>query len=397
MRNVDGVIAVAPGVERVAVARGAADHALRFLALGRRQRRQVEAECGGVVEDQLGKAAGAGDDGNAAAARPALALADRQHLGHLVEIAHFDGAMGAQQLREHPRRAGKAAGVAGDRALRPFGAADLDGDHRLAGIRRPVERRDVAFRFAHRLGEGGDHLGVGVVDQVFEIIDGAGHRFVAGGDREADAEAAQVRHQRDTDRAALRHDADIADYGVRLDDVLLVGGDARRRIEDAHAVRSAHRHSGFAREPGNFVLEFCAVFAKLGKAAVVNHCGAHPALHRKPHLLRDQRIADAEDDDIRRFRQLHQGRIALDVEHRGVVRIHRIDRPGEADGAERLHDGAAGAATVGGPDNGDRTRLYQGIKFHGEAWPDEVWLEEFARARTISVPCDLNERIGQEL
>ena len=86
VRQVDGVVAVAPGVERIAVAGDAADHPFGFGALRARQRRQVQAGGGGVVEDHLGQAAGAGDDRDPATARPALALADRQHLGHLVEV-----------------------------------------------------------------------------------------------------------------------------------------------------------------------------------------------------------------------------------------------------------------------------------------------------------------------
>jgi hypothetical protein len=369
MRKIDGIIAVAPGVERVAVAGRAADHALRFFAFGERHRRQIEAERRGVVEDQFGKSAGAGDDGYSATARPALALAHRKNFGHLVKIVDLDRAMGAQKFGKHPRRAGKAAGMAGDGVLGPFGAADLDDDNRLAGVGGTVERCDIAFRLAHGFGEGGDHLGVRVVDEIVEIIDGARHRFVAGGYCKADAEAAKVGEQRDAHRAALRDDADIADDGSGLDDVLLIGGDARLRVENAHAIRAAHRHLRFARETRDLVLELGAFRAQLGKAAVVNHRRSRAALHRKPHLVRDQRIADAEDDHIRRLRQLHQSRVAFDVEHSGVIRIHRVDRPGESDGAKRLHDGAAGTAAIGGADDRNRTRLYERIKLHWRHLP----------------------------
>ena len=53
-----------------------------------------------------------------------------------------------------------------------------------------VEGGDIAFRLAHRLGERRDHFGVGIVDQIFKIVDGPGHGLVAGGDRQADAETA---------------------------------------------------------------------------------------------------------------------------------------------------------------------------------------------------------------
>ena len=126
--------------------------------------------------------------------RPALALADGEHFGHLVEIVDLDGAVRAQQFGEHARRAGEPAGVAGDGALRAFGAPDLEHDDGLAGVGGAVERGDVALRLAHGFGEGRDRLGVRIVDQVFDVVDGARHRLVAGGDRQADAEAAQVGH-----------------------------------------------------------------------------------------------------------------------------------------------------------------------------------------------------------
>ena len=80
----------------------------------------------------------------------------------------LDGAMRAQHLGEHARFAGEPAGVAGDGALRALRASDLEHDHRLADRGRAVERRDVALGLAHGLGEGRDHLGGGIVDQIFD-------------------------------------------------------------------------------------------------------------------------------------------------------------------------------------------------------------------------------------
>ena len=57
--------------------------------------------------------------------------------------------------------------MAGDGVLGPFGAADLDDHDRLAGVGGTVQRGDSRVpRLAHGFGEGGDHLGVGVVDQI---------------------------------------------------------------------------------------------------------------------------------------------------------------------------------------------------------------------------------------
>src|SRR6185503_20155951 len=172
VRHVDGVIAIAPRVERIAVAGDAADYALGFGAFGWRQRRQVQI-CGGAdVEHHFGKATRAGDDGNAAAARPARALADREHFRHLVEIVDLNGAVRAQQLREYARLAGEPAGVTDDGALGALGLADLEHDDGLADRGGAIERRDIAFRLADRFGEGADHLGRRIIDHVFQIIDG---------------------------------------------------------------------------------------------------------------------------------------------------------------------------------------------------------------------------------
>ena len=246
VRQVDGVVAVAPGVERVAVAGDAADHAFGLGALGGRERGKVQARGGGVVEDHLGEAAGAGHHRNSPAAGPTLALAHRQHLAHLVEVAHLDRAMRLQHFREHPRFPGEPAGMARDRALRALRASHLEHDHRLSGGGGAVERGDVALGLAHRLGERRDHLGGGIVDEIFEIVDRSGDSFVAGRDGEADAEPAQIREKRDAHRAALRNNANVAGKSGGLHHVLLVGGHTRGRIEDAHAVRPAHSHARLA-------------------------------------------------------------------------------------------------------------------------------------------------------
>src|SRR5262245_22335520 len=114
------------------------------------------------------------------------------------------------------------------------------------GLPAAAARGNVALGLAHGFGERRDHLGGGVVDEIFEIVDRSGDGFVAGRDREAHAIAPQIRQQRDADRAALGHDPDIAGKAARIHHSLLIGGRARRRIEDAHAVRPAHGHARLA-------------------------------------------------------------------------------------------------------------------------------------------------------
>src|SRR4029079_4312661 len=99
---------------------------------------------------------------------------------------------------------------------------------------------------------------------------------------------------------------------------------------------------GRAPQAADLALQLVPALAELGETAVVDDGGARAALHRQPHLLRDERVADAEDDDVRRLRKVGEGRVADMVENRRVFGVHRIDRPGEADSAERFDDGTPG-------------------------------------------------------
>ena len=334
VRNVDRVIAVAPGIEWISVAGDAADDAFSLGALRGRERGKLQAGGGGVIEDEFGEAAGAGDHRNSPPARPPRALTDRKHLAHFVEIAHFDRAMCLQDFGKYARLAREPPGVARDRALRALRASDLEHDDRLADGGRTVERGNVTLGLAHRLGKGRDHLGVGIVDEIVEIVDGRGHRLVARRNREAHAIAAQIREERDADRAALRHDGDIAREAGRVHHGLLVCSRSRRRIEDAHAVRTAHGHAGLAAKPSDLRLLPRAFLAELGEARIVDDGGARATLDREPHLFAQKRLADAEHDDVGRLRQIGQARIADEIADGRIFWIHRIDRSGKADDAE---------------------------------------------------------------
>jgi hypothetical protein len=159
----------------------------------------------------------------------------------------------AQNFREHARRAREPPGMADDGALRALTASDFQHSHRLAHCGRAIERGDVAFRLAHGLGEGRDDGRCGVVDEILDVIDGAGDGLITGRDRKADAEATQIGKDGNADRAALGDEADVARKLLRLHDGLFVGGHARRWIENAHAVGPAHRHARVAAEAGDLV------------------------------------------------------------------------------------------------------------------------------------------------
>ena len=62
--------------------------------------------------------------------------------------------------------------MAGDRASRALGPADLEDHHRLASISRAVERRDEPLGLAHGLEEQSDDPRGGIVDEVLEVVHG---------------------------------------------------------------------------------------------------------------------------------------------------------------------------------------------------------------------------------
>src|SRR5262249_49375177 len=92
--------------------------------------------------------------------------------------------------------------------------------------------------------------------------------------------------------------------------------------------------------------------------------GSRAALHRQPHLLRQERLAHTEHDDGGRLRQIGQARVADEIAGRLVFWGGRVDRSGEADGAEGRNDRAGRAPAIGGSDDCDRTRFDQRIKLH---------------------------------
>src|SRR5215472_8495859 len=97
---------------------------------------------------------------------------------------------------------------------------------------------------------------------------------------------------------------------------------------------------------------------------VIADGGARAAFHRQPHLLRQKRLAVAEDDDVGCLRQIGQTRVADEIADGLIFGVDRIDRSSKADRAERLDDGARGPDAIRGAYNCDRTRFDQRINLH---------------------------------
>jgi hypothetical protein len=90
--------AVAPGVERVPVAADKPDVGLDFGLQRGRERRQLQVTRGGNVEDQLGQAAGRGDDTEPPPGRASCALGSGDQLGKFDQVRDLDRVMGAKEL-----------------------------------------------------------------------------------------------------------------------------------------------------------------------------------------------------------------------------------------------------------------------------------------------------------
>ena len=249
--------AVAPGVERVAVAGDVAGEAVAYrpanpaaaAALEICSRRRVSRISSARPPDEV----------MIPRRRPAgrrVALAGRQHFGEFGEIARPRSRGGHAACRRRRRCRRPRRRCASRRHVRATrGAADLQRHDRLVPGGGAIERGGEALRRTHGFDEAADHRGVRIIDQVFEEIAGIQHRFVAARDDMAEAEAADIGQQADAQPAALRHDADIAGEPVRVADLLQIGRVALDRVQDAHAVGTAQRDAALAADRGDAVLQ----------------------------------------------------------------------------------------------------------------------------------------------
>ena len=173
-------------------------------------------------------------------------ILDRLH--HLVERidAHHADRLGDRV--EAIERAGERAGM-GERGFAALlGAADLDRDHRLAGIARVFAGAAEFAGMLDRFDEAGDRADVGIVGEIADVVRHVEPDLVAARHRVAGVDAA--REQRAVDRhhdaAALADDRDRPAFELG-DAVIGDGHQPARRREIAHAVRAGYREAGIAR------------------------------------------------------------------------------------------------------------------------------------------------------
>ena len=91
-------------------------------------------------------------------------------LDRLVERVDADHADGLGDRVEALQRAGERAGMRERRLAAFLGAADLDRDHRLAGVARVLAGALELGRVPDRFDEAGDHPHMRIVGEIADVV-----------------------------------------------------------------------------------------------------------------------------------------------------------------------------------------------------------------------------------
>src|SRR5713101_7004001 len=132
---------------------------------------------------------------------------------------------------------------------RALGPPDLQHNDRLGLRSRTTEGGNKAVGLSDGLDKPPDDPGIGVVDQIFEVIGGHQYGFVSGRNEMAEAKTPDVAEQADEEGADLRDNADISGKPGRVAQLLQIARAAMMGAEHTHAVRPAQRNAGFPTEP----------------------------------------------------------------------------------------------------------------------------------------------------
>ena len=145
---------------------------------------------------------------------------------------------------------------------------------------RPRRHRKKALWLANLLGEGNDHPGAGILEQIGRVILEPEHRLVSGRDRAGDGDI--LRRQRRPHDArkssALRDDDGAGRDPVPPSDLTREGErNPVRKIDDAEAIRPAQCHSGRACVGGDALLRRLPLAPGLAEAGGEYHGTAQAA------------------------------------------------------------------------------------------------------------------------
>ena len=176
--------------------------------------------------------------------RAASAAASRhlERLQQLVEVAHLDRTVMAQQCGERPRGADDRARVGQRGPCSCLGAPDLEADDGLAGVGRAGQRGGERVWPADRLDEQADGARALVLRQVRDEIGDVARGLASGGDDGAKPDPGPASQERLSDGPRVGDAGDMPGHErVRASHRAEPQGDAARR-RDAHAVGPDDSH-----------------------------------------------------------------------------------------------------------------------------------------------------------
>ena len=133
-----------------------------------------------------------------------------ERLQQLVEVAHLDRVVVAQQRRERARRADDRARVGQRGPRRRLGAPDLEADDGLARFGRARQRRGEGIRAPDRLHEQPDGARALVLGQEGDEIRDVARELARRPRRPCDSRRAARGQERLADRARMRDAGDVA-------------------------------------------------------------------------------------------------------------------------------------------------------------------------------------------
>ena len=207
-------------------------------------------------------------------------MAQEQGWGFQKAFQHFDtrNGVGLEIGVRRLGRAGDGPGMAERQFAARVGAAELIGDHRLAGRKRAARCGSQNVPVAHGLDEQQDRLGFRIVDQQVDQLAHAQVAFIADADHAGEADAARgaPRQQRAQNGAALGNERQAA----RLDPFHFqhrVDGQGQRggRMNDAHGIGADQANAGLARRGDQAFLHLAAFVARFGEAVGIDGRDGH--------------------------------------------------------------------------------------------------------------------------
>ena len=208
---------------------------------------------------------------------------------------------------------------------------------------------------AELLEEPDDHPHVVVVDQVVDVVGGGGGRLVARGDEVAQADVPSRIQERDADGAALHHRRHASGREMIRDGSAPRGG-AAGEVDEAEAVRPAHRHAVGTGDGGELALGAHAVRARFPEAAREHHRASRAFESGRANRIHHRGLRHGDEHRVDGIGNRVEGRIRPPAEELGPAGRDEVNHACVADPLEGEPGIESGADLVGSTHDGDRCR-----------------------------------------